>query len=150
VVSLDLIVSTDHNRGFHHRLIGVYAPWNPVGTFEDENIFWPVVSNLCNSSTYSWSLHGDFNASLLATKSSSVSLDLTPSWIAYTNFLISTDGINLWQTQPECDVTRRYTHPTRQTSAGQNPISSIIDRSAVSRVGTLAESVSTLSESESL
>ena len=31
VVALDLTIPTDRNRGFRHRLIGIYAPWNPGG-----------------------------------------------------------------------------------------------------------------------
>ena len=143
-VALDLTIPTDHNRGFRHRLIGVYAPWNPGGTLDDENSFWPEITCLCNLSSYSWSLHGDFNATLLASESSSTSLDISASRLAYSHFLTSTDAVDLWRTQPSCDVTRQHTHSTHRTSLNQVPTQSIIDRSAVSRVGTLAGSISIL------
>lgn len=145
-VALDLTIPTDHNRGFRHRLIGVYAPWNPGGNLESENLFWPEVTGLCNTASYSWSIHGDFNATLLTTESTSTSLDISISRIVYSNFLQSTNGVDLWKTQPGCDVTRQYTHRTRQSSTTQGPTYSIIDRSAVSRIGTLAGSISILTD----
>ena len=143
-VALDLTIPTDHNRGFCHRLIGVYAPWNPGRTLDDENSFWPEITCLCNLSSYSWSLHGDFNATLLVSESSSTFLDISPSCLAYSHFLTSTDAIDLWRTQPSCDVARQHTHCTRRTSLNHVPTYIIIDRSAVSQVGTLAGSISIL------
>jgi hypothetical protein len=144
VVALDLTIPTDLKRGFRHRLVGIYAPWNPGGTAEDENVFWPEVAHLCNSSSFSWSIHGDFNATLLATESTSAALDISPSRLAYSHFLASSDGIDLWQTQPDNDVTSQYTYCTRRTSATLDHTYSIIDRSAVSRAGILAGSISVL------
>ena len=143
-VVLDLTIPTSENLGFHHRLIGVYAPWNPGGSLEDENLFWPEVTELCANAKYSWSLHGDLNATLLSSESSSVSLDVPTSRLAYTHFLNTTNGIDLWQTQPSSDVASNYTHSLRQHSSTSPPTFSIIDRSAVSRVGTLAGSISVL------
>ena len=143
-VALDLTIPTDHNRGFHHRLIGIYAPWNPGGTLEDENAFWPEITCLCDQSSFSWSLHGDFNATLLSSESSSTSLDISPSRLAYSFFLTSTDAIDLWRSQPVADVTHQYTHRSQWNSQTQLPSYSIIDRSAVSRVGTIAGSISIL------
>ena len=143
-VALDLTIPTDRNRGFRHRLIGIYAPWNPGGTLEDESSFWPEITCLCNLSSYSWSLHGDFNATLLGSESSSTSLDISPSRLAYSLFLTLTDAIDLWRSQPTTDVTRQYTHRSQHTSLNQVPTYSIIDRSAVSRVGTLTGSISLL------
>ena len=143
-VALDLTIPTDHNRGFRHRLIGIYAPWNPGGTLEDESAFWPEITCLCDQSSFSWSLHGDFNSTLLASESSSASLDISPSRLAYSLFLTSTDAIDLWRSQPVADVTHQYTHRSQWNSPTQPPSYSIIDRSAVSRVGTLAGTISIL------
>ena len=119
-------------------------PWNPGGTLEDESSFWPEITCLCNLSSYSWSLHGDFNATLLGSESSSTSLDISPSRLAYSLFLTLTDAIDLWRSQPTTDVTQQYTHRSQHTSLNQVPTYSIIDRSAVSRVGTLTGSISLL------
>ena len=143
-VALDLTIPTNHNRGFRHRLIGVYAPWNPGGTLEDESSFWPEITTLCNQSSFSWSLHGDFNATLLGSESSSTSLNISPSRLAYSLFLSSTDAIDLWRSQPAADVTHQYTHRSQRNSLTQIPTYSLIDRSAVSRVGTLAGSITIL------
>ncbi|KIM42929.1 hypothetical protein M413DRAFT_26890 [Hebeloma cylindrosporum] len=36
-VALDLLIPTTNHKAFSHRLIGVYAPWNPGGTEDDEH-----------------------------------------------------------------------------------------------------------------
>ena len=89
-------------------------------------------------------MHGDFNTPLLASESSSTSLDISASRLAYSHFLTSTDAIDLWRTQPSGDVIRQHTHCTHRTSTNRVPTFSIIDRSAVSRVGTLAGTISIL------
>ena len=89
-------------------------------------------------------MHGDFNATLLESESSSTSLDISASRLAYSHFLTSTDAIDLWRTQPSGNVIRQHTHCARQTSTNRVPTFSIIDRSAVSRVGTFAGSISIL------
>ena len=143
-VVLDLTIPTSENLGFHHRLIGVYAPWNPGGSLEDENLFWPEVTEICSQAKFSWPLHGDLKATLLASESSSVSLDVPTPRLAYTHFLNFICGVDLWQTQPSCDVACYYTHSSWRTSTASTPTFSIIDRSAVSRVGILAGSISVL------
>jgi len=40
VIAIDIILGTSHGRGFIHRFIGTYAPWNPGGT---DNDFWSQV-----------------------------------------------------------------------------------------------------------
>jgi outer membrane murein-binding lipoprotein Lpp len=145
-VTLDLTIPTTNNLGFNHRLVGVYAPWNPGGTEDDEHAFWPEITMLCNSAKFSWSLHGDLNATLLASESSSDTHDISPSRLAYTHFLQNTDAIDLWRSQPENDISHNYTHRTRGSLANSTSITcSIIDRSAVSRIGTLAGTISTFS-----
>ena len=115
-VSLDLTIPTDNKLDFHHCLIGVYALWYPGGQNDDEHLFWPEITHLANSATFSWSLHGDLNATLLASESSSTSLNISSSHIAYSHFLNSTDRIDLWRTQAECDVYQHYTHHTQQNT----------------------------------
>ncbi|KJA15684.1 hypothetical protein HYPSUDRAFT_58684 [Hypholoma sublateritium FD-334 SS-4] len=91
-IALDLTVSTEDNRGFNHRLIGIYSPWIPGGSVDDEQPFWPEITSLCHTAKFSWSVYGDFNATLLTSESSSTSPGIFRSRIAYTHFLESTDG----------------------------------------------------------
>lgn len=79
VVVLDLTIPTESNLGFTHRLIGIYAPWDPGGHCDHEYLFWPEITQLCNTAKFSWSLHGDFNATLHASESSSATLAIPPS-----------------------------------------------------------------------
>ena len=130
--------------GFHHRLIGVYAPWNPGGNSDDEHHFWPENTHLCNLAKFSWSLHGDLNATLMTSESSSMSLNVSSSCITYSHFLNSTDGIDLWRTQAECDVNQHYTHCTRQSLTSVTY--SIIDHTAISQIGTLSGTISIMSD----
>jgi hypothetical protein len=69
VVALDLTIPLTTSCGFLHRFMGIYAPWNP-GILEDENNqFWPTLTDLCLASNSSWSFAGDCNAALLSTDS---------------------------------------------------------------------------------
>jgi hypothetical protein len=47
VVALDLVIGTNAGRGFIHRFVGVYAPWNP-GPDNNEAGFWNEVAKVCN------------------------------------------------------------------------------------------------------
>ena len=146
-IALDLTIPIDNKLGFCHHLIGVYAPWNPGGENDDEHLFWPEITCLSNSATFSWSLHGDLNATLLASESSSMSLNVSSSCLAYSHFLNSTDGIDLWRTQAECDVNQHYTHRTQQNTTNLTPVTcNIIDQSAISRIGTLSGTISIMSD----
>jgi hypothetical protein len=146
VVALDLTIPLTTGRGFLHRFMGIYAPWNP-GTSEDENNqFWPTLTDLCLASNGSWSLAGDCNATLLYTETTT-----TPYWIstaqqAYANFLRVTGSIDHWLTVPDHCVQSDFTYslsPNR-ASPSATPGRSIIDRGASSRVGTAAVMIETL------
>ncbi|KAG6807018.1 hypothetical protein H0H92_009142 [Tricholoma furcatifolium] len=112
VLALDVVIPTLEHTGFTHRLIGVYAPWDPG---EDPDHFWRCLTDLCTSSPHSWSIHGDFNVSL--TSSESISVSSHPHSAprsAYRAFLANTLGIDLWSLIPD----RHYeTHYTFKTSA---------------------------------
>jgi hypothetical protein len=47
VVAIDIVLGTDAGKGFIHRIIGAYAPWNPS---VDDGEFWIQVAKLCMSS----------------------------------------------------------------------------------------------------
>ena len=139
VVALDLTIPTVHNRAFQHRLIGIYAPWDPGGSFHDDRSFWFQIAQLCHSAPFSWSLYGDFNATLSATETTSTSNTPSTSRAHYSQFLRLTDAVDLWQSQPQT-----FASSVVHTCRSPNPISpsvssySIIDRVAASRLGVLA------------
>jgi hypothetical protein len=56
---IDIVLGTSSGKGFIHRVIGAYAPWNPG---IDDSDFWAQVMMLCRGSQYSWTLAGDLNA----------------------------------------------------------------------------------------
>jgi hypothetical protein len=43
-IAIDFVLGTSQGRGFVHRFIGTYAPWNPGGTESD---FWTQITNIC-------------------------------------------------------------------------------------------------------
>ncbi|KAF5385930.1 hypothetical protein D9615_002408 [Tricholomella constricta] len=141
-IALDVIIPTANNRGFPHRIVGIYAPWDP-GVDPDASNFWPSIADICNSSPFSWSLHGDFNATLSFDESSASSRHVSPSRAAYSSFLNNTGGMDLWRTIPD---RRAATHYTFQgpTSTESQVTKSIIDRSASSRRGVLSGTIDIL------
>ncbi|KAF5379464.1 hypothetical protein D9615_006597 [Tricholomella constricta] len=146
-LALDLIIPTTNNQGFTHRLIGVYAPWDP-GVAPHQ--FWPELIDLCNSTPHSWSLHGDFNATIAFSESSATTARMSNSRVAYSTFLRATSGIDLWAQIPDRHVNDTYTYKGHNTDP-DNPkfhspqVRSIIDRAAASNLGTISGSISTLS-----
>jgi hypothetical protein len=48
-------------RGFTHRIIGAYAPWNPGVNDGD---FWVQVAKVFQGSQHSWTLASDLNATI--------------------------------------------------------------------------------------
>jgi hypothetical protein len=58
VIAIDFVLGTSSGRGFIHRFIGVYAPWNPGSA---DNDFWMQVTLICQQSPYLWTLTGDVN-----------------------------------------------------------------------------------------
>ena len=92
VVALDLVIGTKAGKGFVHRFVGVYAPWNP-GADSDDKSFWCEVAKICNSAAFSWSLAGDLNATVSATERASGGIDAKKHFL---HFLDKTKGVDLW------------------------------------------------------
>jgi hypothetical protein len=82
VVALDLVMGTNTGRGFIHRFIGVYAPWNP-GSDTNDTSFWNEVTKICNQAAFSWSIAGDLNATVSTTERASGGNDARRHRIAY-------------------------------------------------------------------
>lgn len=92
VVALDLVLGTKKGRGFVHRFVGTYAPWNP-GTDINETSFWSELAKICNTAVFSWSVAGDLNASVSNTERASGGNDARRHFL---HFLNKTKGIDLW------------------------------------------------------
>ncbi|PPQ63162.1 hypothetical protein CVT24_005802 [Panaeolus cyanescens] len=141
-VALDLFIPTTSQRGFRHRFIGAYAPWDPTQVEEENHLFWPKISEIVSLSRHSWSLMGDFNATLSPseTTSHSTSPASNASRNAYMNFLNQTTASDLWKNQNP-DAAHHYTY---RSYTGSPPTCSILDRIATSRIGILSGSVGVL------
>jgi hypothetical protein len=127
LIAVDIVIPTDDGRGFPHRIVAAYAPWDPG---EDDNTrnFWGEVAKVCNSAQHGWTLSGDLNATVHSSERQ------TGGGLArtqYLNFLTVTDGHDLWSDYPERSRHHEWTSsPYRSTNGG-----SIIDRVATSRTG---------------
>ncbi|GJE97002.1 hypothetical protein PsYK624_132120 [Phanerochaete sordida] len=139
LVAVDIVVPTAGGRGFPHRLIGVYAPWDPGTDASSVDEFWTYVSTLCTSSPYSWSVIGDCNVTMTASESTALSDRPSPARTAYLRFLQAADGFDVWHTQGDADARHVYTFHNHQ---GQ----SVLDRCASSRKGSLTASCEVLTD----
>ena len=72
MIAIDLVLGTANGRGFIHRLVGAYAPWNPGG---DEGGFWSKITDIANDASYSWTLAGDVNATVASLECTGGGLD---------------------------------------------------------------------------
>ena len=146
-VVLDLVIPTVTGQGFSHRLIGVYAPWNPGGITQDhQNSFWPNVLELCRNAPFSCSLIGDLNVCLMTDETTSRVFPYTHSRPLYLNFLNSSMAIDVWRSQPDTVASQHfYTCKTRTRYPDSDVTHMIIDQAACSRTGTTSASLSILS-----
>ncbi|KAG6827833.1 hypothetical protein H0H92_010320, partial [Tricholoma furcatifolium] len=142
VIALDIVIPTTEHTGFTHRLIGVYAPWDPG---ENPDCFWQSISELCTSAPHSWSVHGDFNASLTHLESSSASSQPSSPRSSYRTFLTNSHGIDLWSLIPDRHYETHYTYRTFAAGSDQSfRARAIIDRVAASQIGIISGEISTL------
>ena len=125
VIAVDFVIGTSHGRGFVHRFIGAYAPWNPGGANSE---FWNQVTDICRKSQHSWTLAGDVNATVSNLKRASGGQDAKRH---YLQFLQLSSAQDLWMLHPERSRDRDWTCRSRGSSNGGN----IIDRVATSIAG---------------
>ncbi|KAK0220171.1 hypothetical protein IW262DRAFT_1383151 [Armillaria fumosa] len=78
-----------------HRMIAVYAPWNPGSNSAE---FWTSLAELCNSTPHSWSLAGDLNATVSSIERASSGEDNRRFFL---EFLETTNAQDLWKKNPE-------------------------------------------------
>ena len=63
VIAIDLILPTTNGRCLPHRLFSSYTPWNP-GEEGDSKNFWKDMTQICRSTSTSWTIAGDLNATI--------------------------------------------------------------------------------------
>ena len=124
-IAIDIVLGTSNGRGFIHRFIGTYAPWNPGGT---DNEFWPQITSICRQSPYSWTLAGDVNATVSVLERPSGGQDARQH---YLRFLNRSDGQDLWTLNPDRTRDHDWTCRARGSTGGGN----IIDRIVLSNKG---------------
>ncbi|KAJ7789203.1 hypothetical protein B0H14DRAFT_3503274 [Mycena olivaceomarginata] len=96
VVAVDIILQANDSSSFTYRVIGAYAPWDP-GTPATRD-FWPELTKLCQSTSTSWTLGGDLNATVSSSERSSGGIEARTQ---YLKFLDSVDGQDLWYNSPD-------------------------------------------------
>ncbi|KAJ7761480.1 hypothetical protein B0H14DRAFT_3510966 [Mycena olivaceomarginata] len=126
VVAVDIILQANDSSSFTYRVIGAYAPWDP-GTPATRD-FWPELTKLCQSTSTSWTLGGDLNATVSSSERSSGGIEARTQ---YLKFLDSHD----WTSRAGPDA------PTR------NIIDRIVSSKILSHKPTTAPSPPTLSQS---
>ena len=131
VIALDIVLTTNLGKGFIHRIIGAYAPWNP-GIDQISQLFWEDLTNLCTSTSSPWTLAGDLNATISQSEKASGG---TEARNLFTHFLQATNAHDLWSDYPERSRMVDWTSRGRDNPEG----GSIIDR-VVSSSTTLVDS----------
>src|SRR5882762_492695 len=125
VIAIDLVLGTSIGRGFIHRFIGTYAPWNPGGT---DNDFWTQITQICQQSSYSWTLAGDVNATVSTLERPAGGLDARRQ---YLKFLRLSNGLDVWTMNPDRTCDHDWTCRARGSTGGGN----VIDRIVASHTG---------------
>ncbi|THH12594.1 hypothetical protein EW146_g7552 [Bondarzewia mesenterica] len=132
---VDIIIPTVAGRGFPHRIIGLYAPYDPGDHDPYIATFWDHITNICHSAKYSWSLIGDLNVTLTSMESTGRDALNNSACASYRGFLCNTSAIDLWSHQGDADARSMFTF---RNHYGQL----IIDQCAYSSIGITIGSVS--------
>ncbi|KAJ7843510.1 hypothetical protein B0H14DRAFT_2585652 [Mycena olivaceomarginata] len=124
VVAVDIVLQANNSSSFTHRVISAYAPWDPSTPALHD--FWPELTKLCKSTSTSWTLGGDLNATVSSSECSS-------GWIKahtqYLKFLDSVDSQDFWYNSPDRNLPHDWTSHAGPDVATGN----IIDRIASSK-----------------
>ena len=121
VIAIDVILPTPNGGCIPHRIIGCYAPWNPGDTDENRH-FWNDLTDLCRSTTTSWTLAGDLNATVAPFKRHSGGAEARQQFL---EFLRLSNGHNLWTDNPDCTCLTNWT--CRSKHDGHSMEGNIID-----------------------
>ncbi|KAJ7708992.1 hypothetical protein B0H17DRAFT_1191498 [Mycena rosella] len=121
VVALDIILKTNNGENFRHRVIGAYAPWDPG--LPNTSDFWPELTKLCQSTTSSWTLGGDLNATVSASERASGGAEARSQFLA---FLARTDAHDIWTNYPDRNRNYNWTSRAKSDSTSGNIIDRIV------------------------
>lgn len=121
IIAIDVILPTPNGGCIPHRIIGCYAPWNPGETDENRH-FWNDLTNLCRSTTTSWTLAGDLNATVSPFERHSGGVEARRQFL---QFLRLSNGRDLWMDNP--DHTRLTDWTCRSKHEGHPAEGNIID-----------------------
>jgi hypothetical protein len=122
LIAVDVVLGTSSGKGFVHRIIGAYAPWNPG---IDDGEFWTQVAKVCHGLQHSWLLARDLNATLSLVEQLSGGTDMRR---LFTRFLQEANGLDLWENRVDRNWERDWTCRACGSSTGGN----IIDRVVMS------------------
>jgi hypothetical protein len=136
VIAIDLILPTADGRCLPHRLFGSYAPWNP-GEEGDSKNFWKDMTQICRSTSISWTIAGDLNATIAQFERHSGGSEARRQ---YLHFLQTTNARDLWSDIP--DRTRLNDWTCRSKREGHGGEGNIIDRVATSTLTLIDTEIS--------
>ncbi|KAJ7503894.1 hypothetical protein B0H11DRAFT_2352779 [Mycena galericulata] len=119
LLAIDIIMPTDSGRGYIHRVIGIYAPWDPGINNVDPNArqFWADVTEFCRSTTTSWSMAGDYNATVAAMERAA---DKSDARAQFNKFLTDASAHDLWSDVRDRDRKIFWTSKARGSKGGGN------------------------------
>ncbi|KAK0446584.1 uncharacterized protein EV420DRAFT_1767751, partial [Desarmillaria tabescens] len=136
VLAIDIVLPTTNGHGFVHRLIGLYAPYDP-GTDSDRlHTFWQQIRTLCQSALHSWQIIGDCNATVSSCEVQGDASGSNNARLAYHRFLDALQGIDVWSRQGDNDARYVWTY-----QAYNGTCRSILDRCAHSSNHIIASSI---------
>ncbi|KAF5376479.1 hypothetical protein D9615_008627 [Tricholomella constricta] len=137
VLVCDLLLPDSHGHTVQHRVIALYAPWDPGGPeHETPGFFWDAIADICLEAPFGFSLIGDFNTVCNVEESSSSSLS-SPSIVnqaTYSRFLHRTNAVDAWSSRPDRSWQQDWTFKSFSAQPGHH---AILDRLAVSQTGVL-------------
>ena len=135
---VDITLPTSSGKAYIHRLIGVYAPYDPGGNDEVDYVqsYWDSITGLCLTAPYSWEVLGDCNASLAPSESTGTWVQLCRAGRAISSFLSSTNGTDVWSLQGDNDARINPTFKSYATGSQK-----ILDRCLLSSIGILSPSI---------
>jgi hypothetical protein len=140
VVAVDVVLPTNDGRGFLHRFIGAYAPWDP-GSAEGRR-FWSSLATFVNSTSTSWTIAGDLNTTVSSIERPS---DNARDRAPYLDFLNAVDGHDIWRNHPERNRNNDWTSGAASNSTTGN----IIDRVVTSNRQYLDTDITALDRHQS-
>ena len=136
VIAVDLILPTADGRCLPHRLFGSYTPWNP-GEEGDSKNFWKDMTQMCRSTSISWTIASDLNATIAQFERHSGGSEAQRQ---YLHFLQTTNAHDLWSDIPDRTHLNNWT--CRSKREGHTGEGNIIDQVATSTLTLIDTEIS--------